>query len=254
MPLVIDPKTGLSFAAPSPHGGSALASLLAKAILAASPQAFAALFALSRVTASAPAIAGKLVAVPVRVLDAVGGYARIASTIAEDIELVEAVHEAGFAIAMAPRAVETRDDSRTLSALLAQLTRWVRVASSHRPGLLFTYPLFVAPLAACLAFTIVAGIFQRLAGNPIAPIVAPLAALGLARLLLALALAATHYGGAAARSICLAPFAFVAGDLAVMVGVVRALRPAPIRWAGRRYRIGRGGRIEACTPENAQSA
>ena len=59
-----------AFAAPAPRGGSKLAELVARAAITASPQAFAAVDALARMTGGAPALAGKLVAIPHRELEA----------------------------------------------------------------------------------------------------------------------------------------------------------------------------------------
>ena len=85
-----DAPDGASFAPPAPGGGGRLAELVARAILVASPQAFAVVWSLARLTRSEPALAGKLVAMRAATLDAIGGYAATKWAIADDIALVAA--------------------------------------------------------------------------------------------------------------------------------------------------------------------
>jgi hypothetical protein len=231
---------GLAFAAPVPHGGERLAAFAARAVIAGSPHAFAALWALARVTKSPPAIAGKLVAFEAKTLDGIGGYAAIADAIADDIALVERVHARGGPVFLSSRAAITVDPSRTVAKVLAQLTRWVQVATAHRPGLLVTYPLLMAPLPLLVPLAA----WAHASGEALAWAV-PLAVLA-ARSVLVAALARGPYRGRAPALFPLAPLAVLASDALLFAAFVRALRRGPIVWAGRRYDVAPGGRIRGC--------
>jgi len=221
--LALDEGLALSFAPPSPSGR------LAQAIIALSPQAFAVIAGLSRITGSSPAIAGKLVAMRAPLLDAIGGYACVMHTIGDDVALVEAAKNKGARVLMSDRAALVENHHGVLQ-VFDQLTRWLRVVRAHRAALLLTYPFLMAPL-------------------PIAALLCALAnawpaffALVVARLLLAVALTRGPYRGRASMlNALLAPVA----DTLVLLAAARASLRGSIEWAGRRYRVGAGGRILA---------
>lgn len=235
-------SSAMAFAAPRPTGRLAW---LARQVLALSPHAFSVLFALARVTGGPPPVAGKLVAVRADVLAALGGYGRFASDIADDLALVEAVHGAGHGIEASVRSVRVDGRDRSLRSFLDQLTRWIRVASSHRKGLRLLYPTFVAPLGvSTLLVGTLAVAAPFAAGTDVA--FGSLAGLVLARTILALTVALAHHGPDERRSLLGAPFLAFAGDWVVTVAALRAGVRAPIRWSGRDYEVERGGRITGC--------
>ena len=231
-----DAPDGASFAPPAPGGGGRLAELVARAILVASPQAFAVVWSLARLARSDPALAGKLVAMRAATLDAIGGYAATKWAIADDIALVAALRARGGRIALAPFAARTVAPHRTLPDVAAQMTRWMRVVGAHRPALLVTYPLLVAPVALATVLAVAAGL-----GGELLPASA-LGALIAARVLLAVALGRGAYRGHGLAG-WISPLGAVVGDAVLLGAVAAALWPAPITWSGRRYEVGANGRI-----------
>jgi Glycosyl transferase family 21 len=220
----------IAFAPPVPTGNTWLRRSLAQSIVALSPQAFAAIAALSRMTGAPPAIAGKLVAIPSPLLAELGGYACMMHRIGDDVALVEAVREKGASVHMSDRAAVTVNDMDTWQ-LFGQLTRWFRVIAAHRLRLLSTYPLLIAPLPIALVLCVLANTSRAYA---------VLAALSFSRLVLGVVLARGVYRNRVdLRNVLFAPLA----DALVLVAAVRALFGRSIVWAGRTYRVGRGGRI-----------
>lgn len=222
----------VAFAPPAPRGGARLAEATAQAIVCASPQAFATVACLARITGSAPSVAGKLVAIPAPLLEAMGGYGAFAASIGDDVALVDAARTQGAPIFLSPRAAYAVDPSRTMRSLLAQMTRWLRVASSHRFGLLWAYPTLVAPLALTLVLATVVDARWTIAS----------AALVALRVLLGLVLLRGPYRGRASWvSLLVLPVA----DALLCVAAARAAFRQQIVWSGRTYRLGPGGRIVA---------
>ncbi len=223
-------RTTVAFAAPAPRGGSAAAELFARAVVTATPQAFAAIDALARIGAGAPALAGKLVATPAPLLESIGGYESLVAAIGDDVALVDAVVARGATARMAELAVATVDDSRTMRSLSAQLARWLRVASLHRPGLLWAYPALVAsvPLALALA-----------PWDPRA-LAAALALLALRWALAAVLVLGPYRGRSSAWAIVVAPLA----DMLLLRAALAATGERRVRWEGRTYRVATGGTIE----------
>ncbi len=238
--LVAGDEPCLAFAPPAPSGGTRFAQALAQSVVSLSPQSFAVIAALAGVTRGAPAIAGKLVAMPAPLLRAVGGYECMMHSIGDDVALVEAAARAGARDVMSPRAAVTIDDSRTPGSVAAQLARWLRVVGSHRPQLLLTYPLFIAPLAVAVLLT-------TLARSPVAWL--SLSALVASRALLSIVLARGPYRGRVRwASVLLAPL----GDALLIRAALLALTAGRIEWSGRRYRVGSGGRILAVESTGAR--
>ena len=219
-----------AFAAPSPRGGTKLAELLARAAITASPQAFATVDALARITGGAPALAGKLVAIPQAELEAIGGYESLVASIGDDVALVDALRARGGRVRMAPVVAVTVNDRRTVRSVSDQLARWLRVASLHRPGLLWTYPTLVASLPIALALA------------PLHPTAALAAAcLYAARLALGAALILGPYRG---RSSLLALAVLPLADLMLLRAAWSAAGRTHVTWGRRIYRLGPGGSIE----------
>ncbi|CAN5657803.1 hypothetical protein BH09MYX1_BH09MYX1_03330 [soil metagenome] len=225
----VDDRT-VAFAVPAPRGGAKLAELTARAIVTASPQAFAVVCGLARMTRSAPALAGKLVAIPAPLLDRICGYETLVGSIGDDVALVDAVTARGGQIRMARVAAVAVDERRTFRSLNAQLARWLRVASLHRPGLLWAYPTVVASLPIALVLA------------PFHPMAA-LAFGGLygARLVLGLILLLGPYRG---RSSIWALAFLPLGDLLLLRAALAAAGSTSVTWSGRVYHLGKGGSIE----------
>ena len=223
----------LAFAPPAATGGTPLSVALAQSIVSLSPQSFTVIAALARFTGAAPAIAGKLVAIPAPLLDAVGGYACMMHAIGDDVALVAAVRRVGGRVVMSPLAAVTSQPRRTTRAVWAQLSRWLRVVGWHRPRLLLTYPVFIAPLAVALPLAVAA----HTAASWCA-----LSWLLAMRAVLAGVLATGPYRGRVKwASVAVA----VVGDALLVFAALLALTSRRVTWSGRTYRIGSGGRIAA---------
>jgi Glycosyl transferase family 21 len=221
--LLDEAPDGIAIAPPAPSGW------LASVIFTQSPHAFALLARLAAIAGARPRVAGKLVAIRASTLSALGGFARIAPFIADDLALIDAV---GGRVALSARPVTTR----ARPGFFAQLVRWLRVARAHDPALLLAYPTVIAPLAVTLALAIACA----LSGTPrlgMAAIAIQLAA----RTTLAVVLRTRLYPPAA-RSLLLAPLGAIAGDLLVTAALTRALR-SPICWGAYLYVLSAGGRI-----------
>lgn len=233
-------KDDIAFAFPAFAFGRGLGSWLASAILMSSPQSFAVVAALARLTRSTPAIAGKFLALRRSTLERMGGYEAIERAIGDDVLMVHRIRELGGVARPSPRAVVTAPGDATLAALLARMTRWLRVIRAQRPWLLATYPTLVAPLPMAI---ICAGVAASISGTFGAAAWAPLAALLAARTLLAFVLAGGAYRGHALRSALVAPVLASLADAVLLVAFAGALLERRIVWAGRVYDVGAGGRI-----------
>ena len=123
----------------------------------------------------------------------------------------------------------------SLDELIAQLARWIRVASAHRPRIAASYPTLIAPLPLLAAAALFA---WPHVGTATA--LAPLGVLYALRVALAWEIRRSLFGRPAEAM--LDP---LIGDLAWWAAGVVALAPKPTRWRGRVYNIGRGGRLLA---------
>jgi hypothetical protein len=241
----------LAFAPPAPRGGT----WLAQAVIALSAQAFASVFALARyplierLVRPSPAVAGKLVAVRRSTLDRIGGYRAIASHIADDVALVGAVAAHGGEIAMSPRAAHVAAAGRTAGTLHEQLVRWFQVVRSHRPHLVASLPVLVAPGALALVLAAVVAASDARAG------LVCLGAFVGARALLAVLLALDPYRGCVRGAAVLAAGLLApAVDGFVLAAVAAAHLRRDVRWAGRTYRLGPGGAILSVAMERGGGA
>jgi ceramide glucosyltransferase len=241
---------GAAFAAPSPQGGTRLGELAVRAIVCASPQAFAYLWSVARITGAPPAIAGKLVAIRAGTLSAIGGYEALTPFIADDIALVDALHAQRRPVALANFAVRTVASTRTFADVRAQMTRWLTVASAHRPGLLILYPLLVAPaiVVSALALSCVT------TGHAITAAIA-VTLLLIPRVVLSIALDGL-YRDAQTSSVRRGARNFAGifiGDFVLTLAAMRALCGGHIVWSGRRYRLKARRRGQIATIANVQS-
>jgi ceramide glucosyltransferase len=88
---------------------------------------------------------GSTLAVTRTALDAIGGFAPLASSLADDYELGHRIAQAGFAVALTREIVDTSVPAYTLAGFLAHQLRWARgIRDSRRLGylgLVFTFGL-----------------------------------------------------------------------------------------------------------------
>ena len=88
---------------------------------------------------------GSTLAVSRTALDAIGGFAPLVDSLADDYELGHRIANAGFAVALSREIVETSIPAYTLSGYLAHQLRWARGIRDSRKGgylgLVFTFGL-----------------------------------------------------------------------------------------------------------------
>jgi ceramide glucosyltransferase len=88
---------------------------------------------------------GSTLAVSREALDAIGGFAPLADTLADDYELGLRVSQAGFAVYLSREVVETSVPAYTLREFFAHQLRWARGIRDSRKlgyaGLIFTFGL-----------------------------------------------------------------------------------------------------------------
>ena len=217
------PHTVAAFAPPVQHG-QPLAARLADAALAGSPHAFLALAALARLTRSTSPMVGCAIAIRPGALNAIGGFRAVLHAIGDDLALASALSTQGR-VAVAWAVVDCRDPGQGAKSLVAQLSRWIRVATAHRPHLIWTYPLLIAPLPlAALSLVVTPWVFLAL-------LVSRVGLAAIQRELL--------YGdvGAALGDPLLA-------DATWWAAMLGALGTRAVSWRGRRYRIHRRGVLE----------
>ncbi|HTW48153.1 MAG TPA: bacteriohopanetetrol glucosamine biosynthesis glycosyltransferase HpnI [Acidobacteriaceae bacterium] len=88
---------------------------------------------------------GSTLAVSRPAVDAIGGFAPLVDSLADDYELGQRIAQAGFAVVLSREVVETSVPAYTLSGYLAHQLRWARgIRDSRRAGyigLVFTFGL-----------------------------------------------------------------------------------------------------------------
>ena len=95
---------------------------------------------------------GSTLAVSKTALDAIGGFATLVDSLADDYELGHRIAQAGFAVALSREVVDTSVPAYDLSGYLAHQLRWARGIRDSRKagyvGLIFTFGLAWAILNA----------------------------------------------------------------------------------------------------------
>lgn len=229
----------IAFAVPAPTNERTWGALSLRGILRYSPQSFAVVDALARLTGGAPAVAGKCVAIRAATLARLGGYEASSRAVADDVALMERVVALGATAHRSPRAVAIDARDVALRAVVARMVRWLRVIRGQRARLLFAYPLVVAPLPLLGAWCGLAFALRA----PDAPMVAAAFALvWLARTFLGAALARGPFRDHPTRWLELAVAPFV-GDVVLSIALVGALLARNITWMGRIYAVDRRGLI-----------
>lgn len=236
----------LAFALPAISPAPGLANLASRAILMGSPQSFAVVDALARVTGAPPAIAGKCVAFRASTLARLGGHAAIEHAIGDDVALVERIRTIGGDARPLATAVATDGGDGSFTALLGRMTRWLRVIRAQQRGhLLLTFPFLIAPLPIAVLLALVVALTGQGAIAEIAPWL--LCALFGARALLlgVLASGGGPYRPFAGNLLILAPFAALLGDVVLLLAFGAAVWSRKIVWAGRVYDVDARGHISA---------
>jgi len=167
---------------------------------------------------------GATMALTRETLERVGGFEKIADTLADDYHLGRLVRESGLSIALAPQLVETRVTETRFAQLAAHELRWGRTIAS------------VAPFSALASVVTQPALAWGLAPTPLWP-------------LLFLALACRWLavrGEEHALSLPPSPrWRIVARDLLSLALFVATFCGRSVTWRGRRYRIRRDGTLEA---------
>jgi hypothetical protein len=210
--------------APPTQRGRPLAARLGDAALAGSPHAFLTLASLAQLSRSTPPMVGCAVVVRPEALSAIGGFRAVLHAIGDDLALADALSQHGR-VDLAWAVADCRDPKQGVSSLVAQLSRWIRVATSHRPHLRWTYALLIAPLP-CAALSLVVTPWAFLS-------------LVLARVALAAIQRALLYGRVSES--LLDPWL---ADATWWAAIFGALGSRAVHWRGRRYVIRRGGVVE----------
>lgn len=199
-----------------------LGDRISQAILGGSMHAFPLLAGLDR-----DLLVGKAFAVRRDALAAIGGFAALRHHLGEDFELARRLRARGWAIARVPGVVRSVAAGRSARAVFQRYLRWIAVVRAQRPARMLAYPLVLA--AAPLLLVAAAALVR---GTPTLAAAVAVVTLG-ARMLVA---------RTGMRSTSL-----VGGVLvdAWLLGVwLVALVGPDMRWADRRLRLGRDGRLE----------
>lgn len=159
-------------------------------------------------------------------LERLGGLSAAADHLADDFALGRAVERLGLRVAFAPAAVVTHVAEADAAALWHHLVRWMHATRTSRPwgyaGSIVTYPLVLSLLAAAVG-----------GARP---------ALALAVLAVAgrWALGALHTPAGERTP---GPLLAAAVEIAAGAAWAAALVGRRLRWRGRAYRVGPGGRL-----------
>lgn len=210
-------------AAPS-FGGDGRGAFALGSLLGHTHHDFAALHAMS---AGAKTVCGKALGLGPQALDALRSLSDCAG---EDLELSKALHAHGQdAVLVSARAFVPKAEATWASAL-NRMTRWMRVLRGHRPALFPTIPLLFAPTPLLLLAALL--IQQPVSTVAVLALVASRAALSL-RL------------GMLRGEVQAASWRWLVGEALLLSAFARALTSRIVEWRGRRYRVGRDGRMQA---------
>ncbi len=222
-----------------PALSTAARGTLASSVLEGSLHAFPLLAGMD-----ASGFVGKLFAIRLDALAAVGGFPALVDVLGEDMELARRLRGRGLttapsrSFARSTRRLEARE-------LVTRLERWILVIRAQRPHLLPSYPLLIAagPLALALA---VAG---AIAGDRLVFVAALIGLVGRA----VVALVGPWIVHATIPS-PVEPLRALVADALVLVAFVRALATRDVVWRGRRLRLEPGGRLVGSPDEPCEHA
>ncbi|MBP9111594.1 MAG: hypothetical protein KBF88_02245 [Polyangiaceae bacterium] len=220
---------------------------LGQALLSATLQSFMAISALTKVTRSAPAMAGKAFAITSETLTAIGGFSAFGAYIGEDIAMSEALHR--LAISVSP-SMASRIDPQTWRGWLQRCTRWMQVLRAHRPISYWTYPFLMTPLV-----WVIPAVFATRGSTWIGLVYYALVrfwmVLSLGRI--SSAVAKDSAKSTLQRGVGLSFLWGFVGDLLLVIAWLLAVKDRGIRWQGRQYLLGRGGSIESVSVLTSQT-
>lgn len=220
---VIAPVRGgaaLCTAAPVPEGAPDAAGHALRGLLWRTHHAFAALDVMS---AGAPAVCGKVMALGRRAIDELQ---RLTHCIGEDLELSRRLHARGERVELAEVVASTPAAPQSLRGAVQRITRWMQVLRAHRPGLYPSVPLLFAPTLPLLGLA-------GFSGEPV--LLAGAATLVFARMALSVRLS----GFSAA-----ALWEWLAGEALLLASFVGSLVQRQVTWRGRRLEVRSGGLIK----------
>jgi ceramide glucosyltransferase len=231
---VIAPLTGPApaaacWSAPVEADGDGLGDRVSAAILSASLQSFVLLSALDR-----RLFVGKLFAVRLDALTAVGGMAALGAHLGEDFELARRLREHGGEIVVTRAAARSLTRGRSLASVLDRYTRWLTVVRMQRPLALLGYPFLLAAAPGLLALAAVVYVD--------APALASACAIAVVLARLAVVAIGRHRSGLPLRAVGFT--LAVPVDVFLLVALARCLLARRIRWADRTLRFGDDGRLE----------
>ncbi len=216
-----------------------VADRLGASIVMGSLHAFA---VLGRLT---PALfVGKLFAVRMDELAALGGFASLRRHLGEDFELARRLRERGSASAQSSIVAHSHLHGRRLAAVFERHTRWFVVLRAQRPVALLSVPLLLA--AAPLLLALAAVLATQFATIAIA----------MAAIVLLARLAVVWLGHRRAdQPLAAADLALaLPADLVLLAALVRCLTTRRVRWADRSLRIGAEGLLEPLAAEREPHA
>jgi hypothetical protein len=209
----------LCTAAPVPDGALDSAGHALRGLLGRTHHAFIALDAMS---AGAPAVCGKVMALGPAALEELP---RLVNCIGEDLELSRRLHARGHRVELAQVRASTPAAAQTLGAAVQRITRWMQVLRAHRPALYPSVPLLFAP-------TIPLGLLALGTAEPL--LLGGAGALVLSRLALSVQLSGPSVSAA---------WEWLAGEALLLVAFLRSLVQREVLWRGRRLALGAGGLI-----------
>jgi len=108
-------------------------------------------------------VVGKSMLMPVRALEAIGGFAAVRNLLAEDQAIAVKVRKAGYSIRLSHHVVENLNESRDLKWFLNRHSRWLKIRYQMALPIFFLEP-FVNLTAIGLVWALASGTMVSLIG------------------------------------------------------------------------------------------
>lgn len=176
-------------------------------------------------SAGVPCVVGKSMAISRAALDAIGGFERFRSVLAEDQAIGLAVRKAGFEVVLSPIAVRNVTVTRSIRRAVDRQVRWNKIRYAFSRGL-YAGELLTNPLPFAIAAAII---------GPARLAIIPMLVL-LARYLQLALLNRTMRAGLSWRQLAATPIL----DLTMLYAWFVPFFSDSVTWRGYRARIGRG--------------
>ena len=241
--LMADPAIAAASAPPvetrDASAPSTVADRLSATVLSSSLQSFIALAGLAAATGGTALVGGALTALRRDALALLDDWHALEPFLGEDFELNRRLLSAGRRVATAGECARCVEGGRSLGEVLRRFARWTLVLKRQRPPLYATYFLLVG----CTPILVASATALTLLRAPAASLaLAASAALVVTRTLLAMLIRR-------AARLPWNPLSSLASsflaEVLVLTAAAMALGSSRIVWRGRRYRVGKGGRLEA---------